>query len=114
MYRPKEKKGKSGVVGTKRCLDASGHALPTSSLNIPSTERGASCPAHRTTENKKTKHRYGSGKSRVYDTLNRSTSDMWRLDGDAVMWRFVAHTVARREHRPRQSQEAWPRSGLGW
>ena len=79
MYGPKEKKGKSVEGGGKK--DAWDHALPTSSLNIPSTERSQSVEhSHPDPTNyaRHRKHRYRSGKSRGYDTLNRSTSDKWR------------------------------------
>ena len=95
------------MVGCKRARPT--HELIEHSFN-GTVERLA-----RGTTPRKQKDRYRSGKSRVYDTLYRSTSDKWRLDGDAVMWRFVAQTVAREGSTgPRQCQEAWPRSGSSW
>ena len=52
--------------------------------------------------------------SRAYTTHFTIRLAIRRVLMNVVMWRFVAHTVARRQHRPRQSQEAWPRSGSSW
>ena len=83
-----------------RWVGRNGHALPTRSLNIPSTERkrgtwntrtGTQLRFYRAQEKKTRKRRYGYGRSRGYDTLNRSTSDLSisSVLMDAGMWRFV-------------------------